>query len=145
MATLSLTELETALKGLDLATPVPHFDSADVLTKPLDLIRSYLADILSSLIDADRTAAYKSISLSNSSLHGDLTVVLPKLKPGCNAGELAADLIKKVCTTSISSHSGYRGRSQIAYSFPNVRSSVFRGPMASTYGSVSRLRRSLAF
>lgn len=96
MATLTVSELEASLEKLNLNVPIPHFASADVLNKPLDLVRSYLADILSSLAEADRTAAYNSISLSNDPLHGDLTVVLPRLCPGAKAGELAKDLIKKV-------------------------------------------------
>ncbi|KAF2791990.1 Nucleotidylyl transferase [Melanomma pulvis-pyrius CBS 109.77] len=95
MATLTVSELETSLEKLDLNVPIPHFASADVLNKPLDLVRSYLADILSSLVEVDRTAAYNSISVSNDPLHGDFTVVLPKLCPGAKAGDLAKDLIKK--------------------------------------------------
>jgi arginyl-tRNA synthetase len=99
MATLTTSKLETALQKLDLDVPIPRFTAADVLNKPLDLIRSYLADILVSLVEADRIAAYNSIALSNDPLHGDLTVVLPRLCPGTKAGGLANDLIKKVRVT----------------------------------------------
>ncbi|KAF2707122.1 arginyl-tRNA synthetase [Pleomassaria siparia CBS 279.74] len=95
MTTLTIPELETALEKLELSIPIPQFAASDVLNRPLDLVRAYLADILSSLVDADRTAAYNSTSLSNDPLHGDITVVLPKLYPGAKFGELANDLIKK--------------------------------------------------
>lgn len=99
MATLATSELEIALQKLDLDVPIPQFTAADVLNKPLDLIRSYLANILVSLVEADRIAAYNSIALSSDPLHGDLTVVLPRLCPGTKAGSLANDLIKKVRIT----------------------------------------------
>lgn len=96
MAELEIGKLEVALAALELSTPLPKFASADVLNQPLDIVRTYLADILSSLLDCNPSVAFSSIQLSNDPLHGDFTVVLPKLLPGSKAGELAADLIKKV-------------------------------------------------
>jgi arginyl-tRNA synthetase len=99
MATLHISDLERTLEGLRLETPIPHFDSAEVLSKPLDLCRSYLAEIFSSLVNSEPLVAYNSIQLSNDPLHGDFTVVLPKLCPGTKPKEaesLANDLIKKV-------------------------------------------------
>jgi arginyl-tRNA synthetase len=101
MTTLTTSELETTLHTLGLDVPIPQFTAADVLNKPLDLVRSYLANILSNLVEADPVAAYNSISLSNNAEHGDLTVVLPRLCPGAKAGELAKDLIKKVSSIYI--------------------------------------------
>jgi len=99
MATDTVCGLEIALQKLDLEVPIPYFTAADVLNKPLDLLRSYLANILIGLIDADPIAAYNSITLSSNPLHGDLTVVLPRLCPGTETGGLANDLIKKASIT----------------------------------------------
>lgn len=99
MATDTVCGLEIALQKLGLEVPIPHFAAADVLNKPLDLLRSYLANILIDLIEADPIAAYNSITLSNNPLHGDLTVVLPKLCPGTKTGGLADDLTKKASIT----------------------------------------------
>ncbi|KAF2185091.1 arginyl-tRNA synthetase [Zopfia rhizophila CBS 207.26] len=95
MATSTVAELEGLLGGLDLKTPIPPFPSSDVLKSPLDICRSYLADILCSLVDCDPVVAYNSIQWPNNIFNGDLTVILPKLSPGANASELAFDLMKK--------------------------------------------------
>lgn len=102
MATLHISELERILEGLKLETPIPRFDTAEVLLKPLDLCRSYLAEIFSSLVNSEPLTAYNSIQLSNDPLHGDFTVVLPKLCPGTKAKEaetVADNLIKKVSSS----------------------------------------------
>jgi arginyl-tRNA synthetase len=99
MATLAISGLQDTLQHLDLEIPIPQFTGADVLNKPIDLIRSYLASILITLAEADPIAAYNSIALSSDPLHGDLTVVLPKLCPGTKAGGFASDLIKKARST----------------------------------------------
>lgn len=97
MPTFTITELEDLLKGLDLQTPVPQFASSNVLSRPLDLCRSYLADLLCSLVDCNPTSAYSAVQLSGDPLHGDLTVVLPRLCPGRKAGEVAEEILDKVC------------------------------------------------
>jgi hypothetical protein len=58
MTTLTIADLEAFLGGLGLNMPIPHFSAANVLNKPLDIGRSYFADILCSLIDCDAKAAY---------------------------------------------------------------------------------------
>lgn len=100
MATLTLAGLEELLGGLGLATPLPHFPAADVLTKPLDIGRIYLADILCSLVECDAKNAYSSIQWPGDIWNGDLAVVLPKLSHGANSNSLALDLMKKVCIIS---------------------------------------------
>lgn len=97
MASLSISELENSLGDLDLSTPVPPFPTADVLNKPLDLFRSYLAEIFGSLVECDPAVAYNSVHLSNDPSQGDLTVVLPRLCPGAKPPDVAADLCKRVC------------------------------------------------
>ncbi|ORY16264.1 arginyl-tRNA synthetase [Clohesyomyces aquaticus] len=95
MSTLSLAELETSLGGLSLNVPLPQFDTANVLVNPLDIFRTYLADILCEIAECDHAVAYSSIQPSNNLSLGDVAVILPKLCPGGNANEIAFDLIKK--------------------------------------------------
>jgi arginyl-tRNA synthetase len=97
MPTITIAELEELLKGLGLQTPIPQFASSQVLSKPLDLCRSYLANLLCGLVDCNPASAYSAVQLSGDPLHGDLTVVLPRLRPGSKAGELADDILDKVC------------------------------------------------
>jgi arginyl-tRNA synthetase len=96
MATLTLTGLEELLGRLGLKIPIPHFDAADVLNKPLDISRSYLADILCSHAECSPEIAYNSIQWPNNIFNGDLAVILPKLSNGADPGMLAFDLMKKV-------------------------------------------------
>jgi hypothetical protein len=96
MSTLTTTDLETLLVALGLKTPIPYFPGVDVLNKPLDIARSYLADALSNCVECDPQIAYNSIQWPNNIYNGDLSVILPKLKPGADPDELAFDLMKKV-------------------------------------------------
>ncbi|KAF2474683.1 Nucleotidylyl transferase [Lindgomyces ingoldianus] len=95
MPTLSTADLESSLGGLDLNVPLPQFDAANVLDNPLDICRSYLAEILCSLIECDPTVAYNSIQPSNNLENGDLVIILPRLCPGAKVNELGFDLQKK--------------------------------------------------
>ncbi|OAG00357.1 arginyl-tRNA synthetase [Paraphaeosphaeria sporulosa] len=95
MSTLEITDLESSLATLRLAAPLPVINSADAVTNPLDLVRSLLAGILSQLVESSPEAAYRSVQLPNSIYDGDLDIVLPKLRPGCKAGELAIDLARQ--------------------------------------------------
>lgn len=96
MATPTLSDLETALEAINLGAPIPTFPSADVLNRPLDIYRSYLADTLTSLTECDPTAVFNSIKLSNDPLHGDFTVVLPQMCPGTKPKDLAPEIVAKV-------------------------------------------------
>jgi len=95
MATLELSGLTTRLEGLGL-DGIPVFPEAHVLSKPLDIGRSYLAEILSSLAECDALTAYNSIHWPNDSFTADLTVPLPKLSHGADPDALAVDLMKRV-------------------------------------------------
>jgi arginyl-tRNA synthetase len=95
MATLDLSGLATRLEGLGLG-PIPQFSEAHVLNKPLDIGRSYLADILRSLIDCDPITAYNSIQWPNDIFTADLTVPLPKLSHGADTTAFAIDLMERV-------------------------------------------------
>jgi hypothetical protein len=81
MSTLELSGLVTKLEGLGLG-PIPQFSESHVLNKPLDIGRSYLADILQNLTECDPNLAYKSIQVPNDIFTADLTVPLPKLSRG---------------------------------------------------------------
>ncbi|KAL1595810.1 hypothetical protein SLS60_009500 [Paraconiothyrium brasiliense] len=95
MTTFGIAELESSLATLHLAAPSSVSESADTLINPLDVCRSLLADILSGFVESGPEAAYKSIQWPNNIYNGDLSVVLPKLRPGCKAVELAADIASK--------------------------------------------------
>lgn len=84
METLSLTGLEARLAGLGLDVPIPIFTGADVLNKPLDIARSYLADTLGKLADCNAAAAHGAIAWPNNIDNGDLVVILPKLTHACH-------------------------------------------------------------
>ncbi|KAF2182079.1 Nucleotidylyl transferase [Zopfia rhizophila CBS 207.26] len=101
MATPSTSELEHSLEGLNLNTPIPDFASANVLNQPLDIFRSYFADILRTILDSDPAATYNAIQLSNNPIHGDLTVVLPRLHLSAKPAELAEDICQKYPTNTL--------------------------------------------
>jgi arginyl-tRNA synthetase len=96
MATLTIEGLEALLGGLGLKIPIPHFPAADVLNKPLDIGRSYFADILCSLVESDIVNAYGSVTWSTDVYHGDLAAILPKLQHGADPNVLAFDLMQRV-------------------------------------------------
>ncbi len=61
MSSLTLSGLEGLLAGLaldagqQLKTPIPAAPTADILTRPVDIYRSYLTSILSDIVvDCDR-------------------------------------------------------------------------------------------
>ncbi len=99
MATLEVDGLVTRLGELGLG-PIPPFSEAHVLNKPLDIGRSYLAEILCSLTDCDPAVAYGSIQWPNDVFTADLTVPLPKLSRGAETKAFAVDLMKRVSKPS---------------------------------------------
>ncbi|KAF2280930.1 Nucleotidylyl transferase [Westerdykella ornata] len=101
MATLSVTNLERLFGELELSTPIPQFASSDIRSKPLDLYRSYLAELICGIVDCDPTAAYSAVQLSNDPLHGDFTVVLPRLCTNANPKELAQTVIEKFAPNAL--------------------------------------------
>jgi len=96
ITTANISGLEALLRGLGLNVPIQHFPSADVLNKPLDIGRSYFADILCSLIKCDATTAYNSIQLPNSIDNGDLAVILPRLSQGADSEALGFTIKQNV-------------------------------------------------
>ena len=93
--TLDVQGLEALLQELGAAIPIPSYPSADVLNKPLDIARVYLADILHGLLDCDTTLAYSSIQLPGSPDDGDLSIIIPKLGQGA-ASDLSFKIRQKV-------------------------------------------------
>jgi arginyl-tRNA synthetase len=88
--------LEANLSSLNLSTPVPALESVQVLSNPLDIYRTYLAHVLADIANCDLITAHKSIQWPNNIFNGDLAVILPKLRAGAKAGELALELMEKV-------------------------------------------------
>jgi arginyl-tRNA synthetase len=78
MATLSSDGLQALLEGIGVERPIPSFPQADVQNSPMDIYKSYLAEILVQLTECDAQVAYESIQLPND--FGDLVVVLPRLR-----------------------------------------------------------------
>ena len=108
MSSLTLSGLEDLIAalaldaGLHLKTPIPPAATADILTKPGDIYRSYLADILADIIDCDAATIYEAISPSNDPAQGDLTVAVPRLKlKDVDSKELAFAVVKNVRNMSL--------------------------------------------
>jgi len=96
MSTLDLDGLMQLLEDLSMPGTNIHFAEANVLINPLDVCRSSLAELISSLAECDIQDAYKSIQWPNNIFNGDLSVTIPRLRPGCKPTELSAELVKKV-------------------------------------------------
>ena len=90
--------LENVLSALNLNVPMPEVNNAEVLANPLDVYRTYLAEVLADAVGCDINVAHKSIQWPNNIFNGDLAVILPKLQPGTKAEEVAVGLMKKVRT-----------------------------------------------
>ncbi|KAF2016078.1 Nucleotidylyl transferase [Aaosphaeria arxii CBS 175.79] len=91
-------DLDEALAGLNLQIPEQQLVHTNVSSQPLDVCRYCLAEVLTGTVGGSLETAFESIQLSNNPLHGDFTVVLPKLCPGSNAEEVATTLIEKFPT-----------------------------------------------
>ncbi|KAK1675421.1 arginyl-tRNA synthetase [Colletotrichum godetiae] len=94
MATLSISGLQSSLGKLSLDNPLPSFPVADVLVRPLDIWRSYLATIVAEVAGCEPAVAYEAIQSTAAISMGDLAIILPRLKIKANA-EAAAALLDK--------------------------------------------------
>ncbi|KAL1852750.1 hypothetical protein Daus18300_012081 [Diaporthe australafricana] len=94
MATLALNGLEAALDHLQL-DPLPTFDSASPLDKPLDIARLYLARIIETVAEVESDVAYNAIQWPNNVYNGDLVVILPKLSRGADPQQYAQQIIPR--------------------------------------------------
>jgi arginyl-tRNA synthetase len=84
------------LQTLSISKISEDLARAKFLANPLDICRSSLAELLSSLMSCDLDEAYKSIQWPNNIFNGDLSVTVPRLQPGCKPTELSAELVDKV-------------------------------------------------
>lgn len=97
MNTTTLDRLQAKLNALDVETPIPSFDNTEVLVNPIDVYRSYLANLLAALVESDRQLVYDSIQWTNNLANGDLLLVIPKLRlKGVKPADMAKDLSAKV-------------------------------------------------
>lgn len=88
-----LTEL---LQQLSISTELPNEESASLLANPLNILRASLARLLTGIVECDDGDAYKSIQWPNDMSNGDLSITLPRLRPGCKPKELSSELMNKV-------------------------------------------------
>lgn len=96
MTTIDQAGLTQLLETLSIAAPTSDLADAEVLSNPLDLCRTSLAELLSGLVDCDVQTAYKSVQWPNNIFNGDLSVTVPKLCPGRKPAELSSQLVDKV-------------------------------------------------
>ncbi|KAF2630857.1 arginyl-tRNA synthetase [Macroventuria anomochaeta] len=95
MTTLNQVGLTQLLESLSISAPTLKVVDATILSNPLDLCRTTLAELLSGLVDCDVQTAYKSIQWPNNIFNGDLSVTVPKLCPGRKPAELSSQLVDK--------------------------------------------------
>lgn len=97
MTTLSLSGLQTLVEGLGLEVPIPVFAGANVLIKPLDIARSYVARIVCNCLPAcDPQLAYSAISWPSNRDAGDLAIAVPKACQGINPDEAMDRIMEEV-------------------------------------------------
>jgi len=96
MSTLNAEGLAKLLSHLSLSDASPHFAAVNTLSNPLDVLRTTLAELLTNLVGCDHEDAYKSIQWPNDIYSGDLSVTLPRLRPGCKPKELSSELVDEV-------------------------------------------------
>lgn len=96
MATDSVAGLHDTLLRLSLDQSETALNDSHVLDNPLDLCRSLLAQLLANILECEPQDAYRCIQWPNNLFNGDLTVTLPKLRPGIKPSDFAPDLMKKV-------------------------------------------------
>jgi arginyl-tRNA synthetase len=99
MTTLEVDRLVNLLGNLSVSKVSTDIPELSILSNPLDVWRSALATILAGLLDSEVTETYKSIQWPNNIFNGDLSVTLPKLRPGCKAAGLSFEIIDKVSSS----------------------------------------------
>ncbi|KAI1207688.1 arginyl-tRNA synthetase [Annulohypoxylon truncatum] len=102
MATRSIDGLEGLLRELGVGIAMPTYVGSDALWKPIDIYRSYLADMASKALGCDAGLAYEAIQSANVKDNTDLTLVLPKLKWGnSKPKDLAKEAFMKFSLTPL--------------------------------------------
>jgi hypothetical protein len=104
MSTLKYDGLANLLKQLSISTDSSMIESTKLLANPLDVLRASLAELLVKIVDCQAEDANKSIQWPNDLSNGDLSVTLPRLRPGCKPKDLSSEVVNKVgsfllCTT----------------------------------------------
>jgi arginyl-tRNA synthetase len=94
--TVELNALEQGLATLGLGVPMLSRDTSPIRSNPLEIWRAYLTSVLSDVVESDEETVRKCIQWPNNIFNGDLAVVLPKLRPGTKADELAVEIMEKV-------------------------------------------------
>lgn len=80
MTACMIDGLKALLSDLGVDVPIPAFSQSDILRRPIDIYRNYLADTASKVLGCDSALAYEAIQSANIKDNSDLTLVLPKLK-----------------------------------------------------------------
>ncbi|KAI1758667.1 arginyl-tRNA synthetase [Hypoxylon sp. FL1150] len=80
MTACMIDGLEALLSNFGVNVPIPVFAQSDILRRPIDIYRNYLADTASKVLNCDSVLAYEAIQSANIKDNSDLTLVLPKLK-----------------------------------------------------------------
>ncbi|KAI0836033.1 arginyl-tRNA synthetase [Hypoxylon sp. FL0890] len=102
MATCSVSGIEALLGELGVSTPIPRFTQSDILRKPIDIYRNYLAGRASEVLGCDAGLAYEAVQSANIKDNSDLTLVLPKIKLRSNKPkDLAREVFIKFSSTPL--------------------------------------------
>jgi arginyl-tRNA synthetase len=96
MSTLDLDGLRSLLENLSVSNPEAYSSESKVLSNPLDVFRASLAQVLSVLAECNTQDVVKSIQWPNNIYSGDLSVTVPRLRPGCKPAEISTDVMNKV-------------------------------------------------
>ncbi|KAH6000654.1 arginine--tRNA (Arg) ligase [Parastagonospora nodorum] len=87
--------LEQIISSLSLGKTSPGSGAANALIYPLDVCRAHLTKLLVDIVNCSEDDAEKSIQWPNNIFSGDLAVILPKLRPGVKADQLAVEIMEK--------------------------------------------------
>ncbi|KAI9831330.1 MAG: hypothetical protein M1819_005104 [Sarea resinae] len=136
--TLTVPGLESLLSKLGLAVPIPQFNDAHVLEKPVDIYRSYLAEIFARLTNADPSLVYDSLQWTQGHAKGDLVLVIPRLRlKNIRPDEFAEELAAKVPKSVLVEQPSAKGIHLPLFFSPNTLSCLllpYVFDRASTYG-----------
>lgn len=97
MGTLDIQRLETLLQKLGVEKPIPVFTAANIVANPVDIYRCYAAEAVKQAVKCDEDIAYNAIQRTQVLAHGDVVLVVARLRlKGVNIDQVAIDLSSKV-------------------------------------------------
>lgn len=99
--TVEMEALGQAFSSLGLDNSASSEAWRQNFTRPIEAYRMCLVKHLSETLDLEEEVVQKCVSWPNNIDNGDLTVVLPKLRPGVKANETAVEVIQKVHIVTI--------------------------------------------